>query len=148
MIRNLPGLNASRSESVLDLNGFFLVRVETASFRWHPQKPFLVVRFAILEPAANLNQSFSGRIYCSERALWKLNWFLQDFGYDSGLLGRDQIDEKALINLRGVVRTSVTRFRGGRYQSLDGFAPAGEWETIPRQTDIDGSEEQVGADDL
>jgi hypothetical protein len=148
MIRSLPGLSSSRGGSVLHLTGFFLVRVEAACFRWHPQKPFLNVRFAILEPAAYLNQSFSGRIYCSERALWKLNWFLQDFGYDSGLLSRDQIDEKALINLRGVIRTSTTRSRGGSYQSLDGFAPAGEWDTIPRQTGVDGSGDEGGADDL
>jgi hypothetical protein len=148
MIRNLPGLSSSNRQTAPSLNGFFLVRVETASFRWHPQKPFVIVRFAILEPVAYLNRSFSGRIYCSERALWKLNWFLQDFGYDSGLLSHDQIDEKALVNLRGVVRTTITRFKGGCYQNLDGFAAAGEWDTIARQTDIDGSAEQVGADDL
>ena len=47
-----------------------------------------------------------GRLYCTERALWKLNWFLRDFGYDPELFSRDQVDEKALLNLRGVVRTS------------------------------------------
>ena len=49
---------------------------------------------------------FSGRLYSTERALWKLNWFLRDFSYDMDLLSQDQIDEKALINLRGVVRTT------------------------------------------
>ena len=147
MIRKLPGLSLSDSEPAAGLNGFFLVRVETASYRWHPQKPFLVVRFAILEPLAYLHRSFSGRIYCSERALWKLKWFLQDFGYDAGLLNHDQIDEKALTHLRGVVRTSATRFRGGFYQNLDGFAPVGEWETIPHKAAIDGLEE-VSADDF
>jgi hypothetical protein len=147
MIRNLPGLSSSHSEPAAGLNGFFLVQVETASFRWHPQKPFLVLRFAILEPAIYLHRSLSGRIYCSERALWKLNWFLRDFGYDSGLLGHDQIDEKALIHLRGVVRTSAAPFRGGCYQNFDGFAPAGEWETIPHQAALDGPEE-VRTDDF
>jgi hypothetical protein len=102
------------------------------------------VRFAILEPAVYVHRSFSSRIYCSERALWNLKWFLQDFGYDCGLLSSDQIDEKALVHLRGVVRTTATRFRGGCYQNLDGFAPAGEWETIPRQTTIDGPERVNG----
>ena len=146
MIRKLPGLSLSDSEPAAGLNGFFLVRVETASYRWHPQKPFLAVRFAILEPAVYLHRFLSCRIYCTERALWKLKWFLQDFGYDSGLLGHDQIDEKALIHLRGVVRTTATRFRGGCYQNLDGFAPAVEWETIPRQTAIDGPEEAKAND--
>jgi hypothetical protein len=141
MIRTLRGLSSSHTEPAAGLNGFFLVQVETASFRWNPQKPFLALRFAILEPAVYLHRSLSGRIYCTERALWKLKWFLQDFGYDCGLLSHDQIDEKALIHLRGVVRTSTTRFRGGCYQNLDGFAAVGEWETIPRQTAIDGPEE-------
>jgi hypothetical protein len=141
MIRNFPGLNSGHSEPAAGLNGFFLVRVETVSYCWHPQKPFLAVRFAILEPAVYLHQSFSGRIYCSERALWKLKWFLQDFGYDSGFLSHDQIDEKTLIHLRGVVQTSAARFRGGCYQNLEGFAPAGDWETIPRQAAIEGPEE-------
>jgi hypothetical protein len=69
MIRNLPGLSSGHSEPAAGLNGFFLVRVETASYRWHPQKPFLAVRFAILEPPAYIHRSFSARIYCSDRAL-------------------------------------------------------------------------------
>jgi len=45
-------------------------------------------------------------LYCTPKALWKLNWFLRDFGYDTELLGRDEVDEKALLGLRGVVRVS------------------------------------------
>jgi len=131
MIRKLPGLNSQLVTPALELNGFFLVRVEGASYRYHPQKPFLTVRFRILEPETYRDRAFSGRIYCSERALWRLGWFLRDFGYDSELLLREQIDEKALIHLRGVVRTSATRFRGASYQNLEGFAPAGEWEALP-----------------
>src|SRR6516162_11740441 len=147
MIRKLPGLHISAIELARDLNGFFLVRVEYAAYRWHPQKPFLAMRFGILEPEAYLNQSFSGRIYCSERALWRLNWFLRDFGYDAELLGRDQVDEKALLHLRGVVRTSATRFRGGSYQNLDGFAPANKWETLPHAPNP-GADAEGNSDDL
>ena len=64
------------------------------------------------------------------RALWKLNWFLTDFGYDTELLNREQIDEKALLNLRGVVRTSHTALNGRSYQNLESFAPASEWEAL------------------
>ena len=66
----------------------------------------------------------------TERALWKLTWFLRDFGYDTELLSRDQVDEKALRNLRGVVRTSFTQLNGYSYQNLDSFAPAAEWEAL------------------
>ena len=113
------------------LEGLFLVRVEWASYRWHPQKPFFALRFVVLEPSSFEALSFSGRLYCTERALWKLNWFLRDFGYDTELLADDQVDEKALLNLRGVVRTShVTSLTGHSFQNLEAFAPAAEWEEL------------------
>jgi hypothetical protein len=63
-------------------------------------------------------------------SLWKLTWFLHDFGYDTELLNRDQVDEKPLRNLHGVVRTSFTNLNGHSYQNLDSFAPAAEWEAL------------------
>jgi hypothetical protein len=132
MRRHIPGLHATQQDHVSELQGLFLVRIERASYRWHPQKPFLALQFAILEPTAVNVRFFSGRIYCTERALWKLNWFLRDFGYDLDLLDRDQIDEKALLNLRGVVRTTFTKLNGHSYQNLDAFATAEEWAALPR----------------
>ena len=64
------------------------------------------------------------------RALWKLNWFLRDFGYDTELLGRDEIDEKSLIGLRGVINISHTVVNGASLLNLDGFAPAVQWEQL------------------
>jgi hypothetical protein len=113
-----------------NLDGLLLVRVERASYRWHPQKPFVGLRFVILEPLSLKDRSFLGRQYCTERALWKLHWFLRDFSYDADLLNRDQVDEKALLSLRGVVRTSHKVLNGRSYQNLDSFAPAGEWEVL------------------
>ena len=77
MRRLIPGLHTQHHASSTNLDGIFLVRVERASYRWHPQKPFLAVRFSILEPASYEALSFSGRLYCTERALWKLTWFLE-----------------------------------------------------------------------
>jgi hypothetical protein len=131
MRRHIPGLHFEQQHPDSDLDGLFLVRVEKASYRWHPQKPFLELRFIVLEPKSFESRSFSGRLYCTERALWKFNWFLTDFGYDSELLGRDQVDEKALLNLRGIVRTSHTMVNGRSYQNLDAFAPAAQWEALP-----------------
>jgi PD-(D/E)XK nuclease superfamily len=106
----------------------FLVRTVQATYRWHPQKPYLVLRFIVLEPKVSAPQAFSGRLYCTARALWKLNWFLRDFCYDMELLARDQIDEKALLSLRGVIRTSHTAVNGRSYQNLDAFAAETEWD--------------------
>ena len=108
MKRLIPGLNSATQSEDQDLEGQFLVRVERASYRWHPQKPFFSLRFNILEPERYAGRVISGRLYSTPRALWKLSWFLRDFGYDTDLLGRDEIDEKALIGLRGVVGVSHT----------------------------------------
>src|SRR5690242_14393424 len=109
MRRHTPGLNSGHPDLGSALDGLFLVRVERAFYRWHPKKAFLELRFAIVEPKPLEARSFCGRLYCTEKALWKLNWFLRDFGYDLELLSREQVDEKAVVNLRGVVRTSSTR---------------------------------------
>jgi hypothetical protein len=147
MRRLIPGLHSQHPASSTNLDGIFLVRVERASYRWHPQKPFLSLLFSIIEPASHEALSFSGRLYCTERALWKLTWFLRDFGYDTELLSRDQVDEKALRNLRGVVRTSFTNLNGHYYQNLDSFAPAFEWEAL---SCVSNKQKELGsaADDL
>ena len=130
MKRHIPGLHSRQQDADHPLEGLFLVRVEWASYRWHPQRAFLQLRFVVLEPQAFELRSFSGRLYSTERALWKLNWFLRDFGYDMDLLSQDQIDEKALINLRGVVRTTHVTLNGRTFQNLEAFAPAAEWEEL------------------
>jgi len=147
MRRYVPGLHSKQEELVNNLDGYFLVQIESASYHWHPQKPFLSLRFGILEPVIQGVQSFSARIYCTERALWKLNWFLHDFGYDPELLGRDQIDTKALMGLRGVIRTTCVRLNGHSYQNLEAFAPAAEWQALPHEQTIH-TEEQGCGDDL
>lgn len=129
MKRRIPGLHATLPAEE-PLEGLFLVRVEWASYRWHLQKPFVGVRFVVLEPNSFEMRSFSGRFYCTERALWKLNWFLRDFGYDQQLLADDQVDEKALVNLRGVIRTSHITLAGRTYQNLEAFAPAADWDEL------------------
>jgi hypothetical protein len=145
MKRHIPGLHAVPPLPESPLAGAFLVRVARVSYRWHPQKPFLVVNFAVLEPKALESRTFSGRLYCTPKALWKLNWFLRDFGYDPDLLRQDQVDEKALVNLRGIVRTSSVRVNGHSFQNLEAFAPEADWDTVygespeePKQGDEDG----------
>ena len=146
MRRQIPGLHSQHQDSDTSLDGVFLVRVERASYRRHPHKPFLELRLVILEPQSSQGRRFFGRLYCTERALWKLHWFLRDFGYDADLLNRDQVDEKALLNLRGVVRTSHKIVNGRSYQNLDSFAPAWEWEVLSCES-IDDADAQDGRGD-
>jgi hypothetical protein len=111
-------------------DGLLLVRVERASHRWQSRKPFYLLRFSILEPKELSEHAISGRLYCTPRALWKLTWFLRDFGYDTELIGRDEIDEKSLVGLRGVVKISHVVVNGTSLLNLDGFAPASQWEEL------------------
>jgi hypothetical protein len=62
--------------------------------------------------------------------MWKLAWFLRDFGYDSELLGKEEIDERALVNLRGVVKIGRTLLHGNSFLNFDAFAPADRWEEL------------------
>ncbi len=80
MKRHIPGLHQGAPNGEDALEGLFLVRVERAFYRWHPQKPFFALRFGILEPKEFAGKMNSGRLYCTPKALWKLNWFLRDFG--------------------------------------------------------------------
>jgi hypothetical protein len=96
MKRHIPGLHHEQRASDDTLEGIFLVRVDRAFYRWHPQRPFYVLRLAILEPREHQDRSLTGRLYCTPKALWKLRWFLRDFGYDPDLMGRDEVDEKKL----------------------------------------------------
>ena len=143
MKRRIPGLHGAPPQGEDTLEGAFLVRVDGVFFRWHPERPFYALRFVILEPEGQRGHSFSGRLYCTPKAIWRLRWFLRDFGYDQELLGRDEVDEKALLRLRGVVRISHTTLNGHRFLNLSGFAPACEWEEISLSG---GNHEEVNHD--
>jgi hypothetical protein len=130
MKRHIPGLHGESLNSESILEGIFLVRVDRVFYRWHPERPFYVLRLSILEPREHQDRSLNGRLYCTPKALWKLRWFLRDFGYDPDLMGRDEVDEKALVGLRGIVRISRTTLNGRSFLNLGGFAPASEWEEL------------------
>jgi len=127
--RQFPGLAETARDSNPEIpDGVFLVQVAGAQFRWHAHKPFYVLRLSILEPRTLAGESIVGRLYCTEKAMWKLGWFLRDFLYDPELLAHEQVDEKALLGLRGVVKISHTVINGISLINLDGFAAASQWE--------------------
>jgi hypothetical protein len=131
MKRQVPGLaEITRDSRPIIPDGIFLVRVDGAQFRWHATKPFYVLRLFVLEPRALTGQSIVGRLYCTQKAMWKMGWFLRDFLYDPELLAHEQVDEKALRDLRGVVKVSHTVINGISLINLDGFAPASQWEEL------------------
>ena len=131
MKRRVHGLAETARDSRPEIpDGIFLVRVDGAQFRWHAQKPFYVLRLSILKPNTLAGQSIIGRLYCTQKAMWKLGWFLRDFLYDPELFAHEQVDETALPGLRGVVKISHTVLHGISLINLDGFAPASQWEEL------------------
>ena len=131
MRRQITGLRAAdRCAPDQIPDGIFLVRVQKVGFRRQAQKPYYTVGLIILEPNRFAGHTISSRIYCNPRALWKLNWFLRDFGYDAELLERDEVDEKQLVGLRGVVKISRILFNGNSLLRFDGFAPADRWDDL------------------
>ena len=142
MKRRIQGLHeaAQWADGVPD--GLFLLRVERAQYHWHAQKPFYAMRLSVLEPSQFVGHIISGRLYCTAKALWKMSWFLRDFGYDTELIDRDEIDEKALVGLCGIVKISHTTHNGTILINLDGFAPASQRQEMSTAASnkADGSE--------
>jgi len=131
MKRNIQGLRAadtSNPDGVPD--GIFLVRVQRIQFRKYAAKPYYSVTLSILEPTRFAGNVICSRVYCHAKALWKLSWFLRDFGYDAELLGRDEVDERRVLGLTGVVKISNVVYDGMALLRFDGFAPASQWEEL------------------
>ncbi len=137
MKRKIQGL-AHASQQPPDVpDGVYLVRVESVRFERERARPSYRLRFTVIGPQEFAGQSITGRIWCTPKALWKLSWFLRDFGYDQDLLGHDEIDDKRLVGLRGVLKISHTTVNGRRFTNLDAFAPAEAWEDLPKPPNED-----------
>jgi hypothetical protein len=144
MKRRIQGLSSTTSNGQNDVpDGVFLVRVDRAQYRWHQLKPFYVFQLTVLEPRELAGRVVSGRLYCSTKALWKLGWFLRDFLYDPELLSSEEVDEKALSGLRGVVKISHTTVNGTSVLNFDGFAPASRWEELSSSASVKNPSSEV-----
>jgi hypothetical protein len=140
MKRRIAGLRETTVSAEDDVpDGVYLVRVDHAQYRWHPQRPFYLLRLSVLEPQELAGRVVSGRLYCTTRAIWKLGWFLRDFLYDPELLSQEQVDEKALSGLRGVVKISRVTVHGTSLLNFDGFAPASQWPALSSSSSIPGN---------
>ncbi|HEX6879690.1 MAG TPA: hypothetical protein VF135_04935 [Terriglobales bacterium] len=133
--RRIPGLRTAVGSNNDDVpEGLYLVRVNRLQYRYDRQKPYFTVRLVVIEPEQYANNSLRGRLYCTPKALWKLSWFLRDFGYDQELLGREEIDERAVIDLTGIVNVSHSTINGRIFLNLEGFAPSSQWKELSSVT--------------
>jgi len=137
MKRYVSGLSQAGACASAGLTeGPFLVRVERIQYCWHRQKPFYAIQFSIIEPLPVAGSRLAARLSCSVKNLWKLNWFLRDFGYDPELLERNEIDDKSLVGLCGVVKISQSVINGTTVLDLEGFAPASHWRKLSDGTEL------------
>ena len=128
MTQRFQGLHQNSQTASEELaDGLYLVRVERAQYRWHRLKPFYVIRFLVLEPQKSAMQLITGRLDCAAKSLWKLGWFLGDFAYDADLLKRDEVNEKAMLGLCGVVKVRHLPGNDRGLFHFEGFAPADQW---------------------
>ena len=141
MRRQIAGLSAA-DRSVVDRtpDGVFLVRVQRVQFRRYAPKPYYTVAVVVVEPRRFAGTVLSSRIYCNPKTLWKFAWFLRDFGYDAELLDRDEVDERQLVGLQGVVKVSHVVYDGIPLVRFDGFAASCAWERLaPTNLDTQAS---------
>jgi hypothetical protein len=131
MKRNIDGLRAADTSNPNGVpDGIFLVCIHRIQFRKYAPKSYYTVALSILEPKRFSGSTISSRLYCHKKVLWKLSWFLRDFGYDTELLGRDEVDEKRAVGLTGVVKISNVVYDGMSLLRFDGFAAASRWEEL------------------
>jgi len=107
--------------------GSYRARVVRFGPAGHAPKPCRAATFLILEPAPYAGRYVRTRLYCHERALWKLRWFLNDFNYDAELLAADELDDRRVVGLEGVIRLAYWGNDGHRRLDVQGFAPSERW---------------------
>jgi hypothetical protein len=120
------GLNLPNERKSL-LEGPYLARVVRFEPAGHAAKPCRAATFLVLDPGPYSGRYIRTRLYCHERALWKLRWFLRDFGYDEDLLAAEELDDRQVIGLEGVIRLGFWGANGHRHLDVQGFAPKEEW---------------------
>ncbi len=129
----IQGLSQTR-EKVPLVEGVYKARVVRFEPARHAAKPCRMASFLILEPAAYLGRHVRTRLYCHDRALWKLRWFLSDFGYDAELLAAEELDDRRVVGLEGVIRLAYWGTDGSRRLDVEGFAPTERWEELQNST--------------
>jgi hypothetical protein len=133
MRTKIQGLSQATERNPL-VEGLYRARVVRFGPPGHAAKPCRRVTFLILDPAPYAGRYVRSRLYWHERALRKLRWFLQDFNYDAELLAEDDLDDRQVVGLEGVIRLAYWRHDGYRRLDVEGFAPSERWGNLSQQS--------------
>jgi hypothetical protein len=129
MRTKIQGLSQA-SERIPLVEGLYRARVVRFEPAGHAAKPCRAATFLVLDPPSFTGRHVRTRLYCHERALWKLRWFLGDFGYDADLLAAEELDDRRVVGLEGVIRLAYWGADGHRRLDVQGFAPAERWAEL------------------
>jgi hypothetical protein len=99
----IPGLSQAPERNPL-VEGSYLARVVRFGPAGHAAKPCVAATFLILGTVPYSDRYVRTRLYCHDRALWKLRWFVHDFNYGADLLAGDDLDDRGVVGLEGVIR--------------------------------------------
>ena len=132
MRTRIQGLNQATDRNPL-VEGLYRARVVHFGPAGHAPNPCLAATFLILDPAPFAGRYVRTRLYCHDRALWNLRWFLHDISYDAELLAADELDDRRVVGLEGVIRLAYWGNNGHRRLDVQGFAPSERWIDILAQ---------------
>ncbi len=135
----IPGLSQAGNERKPLIEGLYRARVVRCEPAGHAAKPCRTVTFLVMEPAEYAGRYVRTRLYCHERALWKLRWFLSDFGYDRELMAAEELDDKRVVGLEGVIRLDYWGGDGHRRLDVQGFARSERWAELMRGSQSEDS---------
>jgi hypothetical protein len=129
MTRQISGLHAISDHSLGLPSGSYLVQIMATTVTRSPRAR-LQVALRVLEPNPYAGARATVTLSCVRKHLWRVSWFLRDFGYDDELLDRDFVDPCNLKGLRGVVRISRQPSSNGEVRLL-ASARADAWPSQP-----------------
>ena len=126
MRMKIQGLNQP-SERIPLVEGVYRARVVRFEPAGHAPHPCRAATFLILDPRGYAGRHVRTRLYCHDRALWKLRWFLNDFKYDAELLAADELVDRRVVGLEGIIRLAYWGSDGHRRLDVQGFAANERW---------------------
>jgi hypothetical protein len=125
----IQGLNQP-VERIPLVEGVYRARVVRFEPAGHAPHPCRTATFLILEPPAYAGRHVRTRLYCHDRALWKLRWFLSDFHYDPELMVAEELDDRRVVGLEGVIRLAHWGADGRKRLDVQAFASSERWEEL------------------
>jgi len=139
----LLGLRQTRERIPL-VEGLYRARVVHFEPTGHATQPCRAALFLIIDPSEYAGRHVHTRLYCHDRALWKLRWFLKNFASDPEVLTADELDDRRVVGLEGINPLAYCGSDDQQKLDVQGFAPAEWWpDLVPKKALVDENVQPV-----